>query len=67
MVARLLEVPRARDPFRQVAAVKGRRDAVAAAVDHQCRHVNRRQRGADVDLADHRGHAQERAGGDRQA
>ena len=67
MVARLLEVPRARDPFRQVAAVKGRRYAVAEAVDHQCRHVNRRQRGADVDLADHRGHAQEGAGGDRQA
>jgi hypothetical protein len=67
MVARLLEVQRARDPFRQVAAVKGRCDAVAEAVDHQCRHVNRRQRGADVDLADHCGHAQECAGGDRQA
>src|SRR5580704_19531704 len=41
MVARLLEVPSACDPFRQVAALKRRRDAVAEAVDHQCRHVNR--------------------------
>ena len=47
--------------------MKGRRYAVAEAVDDQCRHMNRRQRGADVDLADHRGHAQEGAWGDRQA
>ncbi len=67
VVAWLLEIAGAGNVGCQVASVEGRRDAVVETLDYKRRHVNGGQHGANVDLVNHPGHAQECAGAYRHA
>jgi hypothetical protein len=65
VVAGLLKIAGAGNVSRQVTSVAGGCDEVIETLNHQGRDVDRGQRRANVDLADHPQHAQECAGTDR--